>query len=337
METSKKAERQQEGTLMSEGQIPDQVYDVLIVGGGPAGLTAGIYAARASLKALLVEGATFVSQITVTDIIENYPGISGGISGFELVERFKKQAVLFGLKITSENVASVSRKRLGDTDGWQVKAGNSSYDTLTVIVGTGTSWRKLGVPGEEDFAGRGVSYCATCDGPLYRNKDVVVIGGGEAAVQEALFLANFARKVTIVHRRDRLRATGILQKRALAESKLEFVWDSVVEEISGEESVTGVKIRDVKSSEILRDIPADGVFIFIGMIPNTALVRGIVDLDKNGYILANSQMKTSAEGIFACGDCTAKLLRQVITACGDGATAAFSAQLYVETLKGKSY
>jgi thioredoxin reductase (NADPH) len=322
---------------MPEEQMPVQVYDVLIVGGGPAGLTAGLYAARASLKALLLEGATSVSQITVTDMIENYPGISEGISGFELVERFKKQAGQFGLEITSGDVGSINRKRLGNIDGWQVTAGNITYDTLAVIVATGTNWRKLGVPGEDDFAGRGVSYCATCDGPLYRNREVVVIGGGEAAVQEALFLANFARKVTIVHRRDRLRATGILQKRALAESKLYFAWNSVVEEISGKESVTGVKIRDVKSSGTLRDIPAEGVFIFIGMTPNTSVVRGIVDLDKNGYIAADSQMKTSAEGIFTCGDCTAKLLRQVITACGDGATAAFSAQLYVEALKGKSY
>ena len=322
---------------MSDEQMPDQAYDILIVGGGPAGLTAGLYAARASLKTLLIEGATSVSQITATDMIENYPGLSGGISGFELVERFKKQASQFGLEIISGDVTSIKRKRLGNIDGWEVTAGNNTYDTFAVIVATGTNWRKLGVPGEDDFASRGVSYCATCDGPLYRNKEVVVIGGGEAAVQEALFLANFARKVTIVHRRDRLRAAGILQRRALAESKLDFAWNSVVEEISGKESVAGVKIRDVKSSGTLRDIPAEGVFIFIGMTPNTALIRGIADLDKNGYIVADSQMKTSADGIFACGDCTAKLLRQVITACGDGATAAFSAQLYVEALKGKSY
>ena len=322
---------------MPDGQMPDQVYDVLIVGGGPAGLTAGLYAARASLKVLLIEGATSVSQITATDMIENYPGLSEGISGFELIERFKKQAKQFGLKITSGDVTSIFRKRLGDADGWQVMAGNSAYGTLAVIVATGTNWRKLGVPGEEDFAGRGVSYCATCDGPLYRNRDVVVIGGGDAAVQEAIFLANFAGKVTIVHRRDRLRATGILQKRALANSKIEFAWNSVVEEISGKEFVTGVKIRDVKSPGTLRDIHADGAFIFIGLTPNTDVVHGIVDLDKNGYIVVDSHMKTSAEGMFACGDCIAKLLRQVITACGDGATAAFSAQLYVEALKGKSY
>ncbi|MDI6777360.1 MAG: thioredoxin-disulfide reductase [Syntrophales bacterium] len=322
---------------MSKGQIPDQVYDILIVGGGPAGLTAGLYAARASLKALLIEGATSVSQITVTDMIENYPGIPEGISGFELIERFKKQAVQFGLEITGGDVHSIARKRLGDTDGWEVIAGNSAYDALAVIVATGTNWRKLGVPGEETLVGKGVSYCATCDGPLYRNKDVVVIGGGDAAVQEAIFLANFARKVTIVHRRDRLRATGILQRRALANAKIEFAWNSVVEEISGKEFVTGVKIRDVKSSGTLRDIPADGVFIFIGLTPNTGVVRGIVDLDKNGYIVVDSHMKTSAEGIFACGDCIVKLLRQVITASGDGATAAFSTQLYVEAVKGKSY
>ena len=321
---------------MLEQQIPAQVYDILIVGGGPAGLTAGLYAARASLKALLIEGTHSVSQITVTDMIENYPGIPEGISGFDLLQRFKKQAGQFGLPITSGDCASIERKRLGDTDGWKVTAGNMAYDAFAVIVATGTNWRKLGGSGEDAFVGRGVSYCATCDGPLYRNRDVVVIGGGDAAVQEAIFLANFARKVTIVHRRDRLRATGILQRRALANGRIEFLWNSVVEEIAGKEFVEGVKIKNVKSTETW-SIPADGVFIFIGVTPNTDLVRGIVELDKDGYIVVDSHMKTSAEGIFACGDCINKLLRQVITASGDGATAAFSAQLYVEALKGNAY
>ena len=322
---------------MPERQILERLYDIVIVGGGPAGLTAGLYAARASLKVLLVEGATSVSQITVTDMIENYPGIHEGISGFALIERFKRQASHFGLEITSGDITAIAGKRLGDTDGWEVVTGNSSYDALALIVATGTNWRKLGAPGEENLIGKGVSYCATCDGPLYRNREVVVIGGGDTAVQEAIFLASFARKVTIVHRRDRLRATGILQRRALANSKIEFAWNSVVEEIAGKGSVEGVKIKDVKSGGTLRNIPADGVFIFVGMAPNTDLVRGIVNLDENGYVVVDSRMRTSREGIFACGDCIAKLLRQVITACGDGATAAFSAQLYVEALKGKSY
>ncbi|MFA4915850.1 MAG: thioredoxin-disulfide reductase [Syntrophales bacterium] len=321
---------------MAEREVPDRFYDILIVGGGPAGLTAGLYAARASLKVLLAEGATSVSQITTTDMIENYPGIPEEISGFELIERFKKQTSQFGLEITSGDVASIAKKRLGNKEGWQVTVGDSAYDTLSVIMATGANWRKLGIPGEDSFLGKGVSYCATCDGPLYRNKEVLVIGGGDTALQEAIFLAKFVGKVTIVHRRDRLRATSILQKRALGNSKIEFLWNSVTEEISGKEFVEGVKIRNVQSGETL-DIPADGVFIFIGLIPNTDLVRGIVDFDENGYIVVDSHMKTSTEGIFACGDCINKLLRQVITACGDGATAAFSAQLYVESLEGKSY
>jgi len=317
--------------------IPDHVYDVAIIGGGPAGLTAGLYAARASLKTLLFEGASSISQITVTDLIENYPGIPEGISGFELVERFKKQASQFGLEVTSKDVISITKKNWGDTEAWKVETEDRPFEALAVIIATGAYWRKLGVKGEDIFVGKGISYCATCDGPLFKNKDVVVVGGGDAAVQEAIFLTNFARKVTIVHRRDRLRATKSLQKRAFANSKIEFVWNSVVEEISGEDFVEKVKIRDVKSTDVTVEITAAGVFIFTGLIPKTDMVRGIVDLDNGGYIIVDENMRTSAKGIFAGGDCIRKSLRQVITACGDGATAAFSAQLYVEELKGESY
>ena len=322
---------------MGKLSIPDHVYDVAIIGGGPAGLTAGLYAARASLRTLLFEGASSVSQITVTDLIENYPGISEGISGFELIERFKRQAGQFGLELTSKDVISVTRKDWGDTEAWKVETGDGPFETLAVVIATGAYWRKLGVPGEDVFIGKGVSYCATCDGPLFRNRDVVVIGGGDAAVQEAIFLTNFARKVTIVHRRDRLRAAKSLQKRAFANSKIEFAWNSVVEEIAGEDFVEKVKIRDVKSTDVTAEINAAGVFIFTGLIPKTDMIRGIVDLDSGGYIIVDENMRTSAKGIFAGGDCIRKSLRQVITACGDGATAAFSAQLYVEELKGESY
>ena len=322
---------------MDKATIPDHVYDIVIIGGGPAGLTAGLYASRASLRTLLVEGASSISQITVTDIIENYPGMPEGIGGFELVERFKKQALQFGLEIASEDVVGIAKTRWGNTEGWKVTSAERDYEALAVIVATGAYWRKLGVRGEDIFIGKGVSYCATCDGPIYRNRDVVVVGGGDAAIQEAVFLTKFANKVTIVHRRNRLRATKALEKKALANSKIEFAWNSVVEEISGGNVVEKVKIRDVKLPDMGREIPAQGVFIFIGLTPKTDMVRGIVDVDDGGYIVVDRDMQTSAKGIFAGGDCIRKLLRQVVTACGDGATAAASAQHYVEELKGESY
>jgi len=317
----------------------ESVYDVIVVGGGPAGLTAGLYAARGGLNALLLEGESSVSQITVTDLVENYPGFPEGINGYDLVERFKTQARQFGLTIAIDDVGSIHGEQgdAGVAEGWIVSGGRHDYQGLAVILATGANWRRLGVPGEETFAGKGVSYCATCDGPFYRDKEVVVVGGGDTAVQEALFLTRFARKVTIVHRRDRLRATPVLRERALAHERISFAWNSIVEEIQGGAFVEGVKIRDLKNPELSRIIPADGAFVFVGLTPNTAFVRGLVECDENGYILADSEMRTSVEGVFAGGDCIHKLLRQVVTACGDGATAAFSAQLNVEALKGEAY
>jgi thioredoxin reductase (NADPH) len=317
--------------------IPDHIYDAVIIGGGPAGFTAGLYTSRAGLRVLLIEGVTTISQITVTDMIENYPGIPDGINGFELIERFKNQAVKFGLKTVSADVSAIVKIQWGDVEGWKVTAGDKTFETLAVIVATGAYWKKLGVPGEDTYAGRGVSYCATCDGPFYKNKDVVVVGGGDTAVQEAIFLTNFASKVTIVHRRDRLRATKILQNRAFANSKIAFVWNAVVEEILGGDVVEMVRIRDATSSARTKEITADGIFVFVGLIPQTDVIRGVADLDNGGYIAVDANMQTSAKGIFACGDCINKRLRQVVTACGDGATAAFSAQLYVEELKGEAY
>jgi thioredoxin reductase (NADPH) len=313
----------------------DNLYDVVIIGGGPGGFTAGIYAARASLKALLIEGAATVSQITVTDMIENYPGMPEGINGFELVQLFRKQAEKFGLTITRGDVASLARENRSGMETWNVTAGGN-YASLAVIAAVGADWRKLGVPGEAAFTGRGVSYCATCDGPFYRNKHVIVIGGGDTSIQEAVFLTHFAEKVTVVHRRDRLRATKILQERAFANGKIEFIWDSVVEEIAGRDFVEGVRVKNLKTGTV-KNIAADGVFVFVGITPNTLIFKGITELDQSGYIITDGNMQTSAKGIFACGDCTSKLLRQVVTACGDGATAAFSAQLYVEALKGEAY
>lgn len=320
---------------MSKANLPQYDYDTIIVGGGPAGYTAGIYAARSGLKTLLVEGAATVSQITITDLIENYPGIPDGINGFDLMQLFKKQALNFGLEIVTGDVQSI-QKSADAPVLWNVDVSDKAYQTLSIVAATGAQWNKLGVPGEEAFAGKGVSYCATCDGPFYRNKDVIVVGGGDTAIQEALFLTHFARKVTVIHRRDRLRAAAILQKRAFAEKKIEFVWKATLTEVAGTDFVTGVRVSDVESGKISA-IEAEGVFIFVGRTPTTGLFRDIVNMDKGGYIITDDNMLTSAAGIFAAGDCRAKQFRQVVTAAGDGANAIYSAELYVDELKGQAY
>jgi len=312
------------------------MYDVIIIGGGPAGFTAGVYAARAALKALLLEGATTVSQITVTDLIENYPGIPEGIGGYELISRMRAQGEKFNLSVKQADVVKVIPRKTGETTSWQVETSGGTFETLALIVATGANWRRLGVPGEEALKGRGVSYCATCDGPFFRNKEVMVVGGGDTAIQEALFLTRFAEKVTVIHRRNRLRATKILHERAFAHPKIEFIWESVVEEIVGKDYVEGVVVKNLPTGE-KKTYKADGIFVFVGLTPNTELFRNLVKLDEGGYIKVNQRMETSTKGIFACGDCTSKLLRQVVTACGDGATAAFAAELYVEALKGEAY
>ncbi|MBN1474266.1 MAG: thioredoxin-disulfide reductase [Syntrophaceae bacterium] len=320
---------------MSKEKLPPYDYDVIIIGGGPAGYTAGIYAARAGLKTLLVEGAATVSQITITDLIENYPGIPDGINGFDLMQLFKNQALKFGLETMAADVTSI--KKHGSDDAlWEVTVSDKALRALSIIVATGTEWKKLGVPGEEEFAGRGVSYCATCDGPFYRDKDVVVVGGGDTALQEALFLTHFAKKVIVVHRRDRLRATDILQKRAFAEKKIGFVWKVTPVEIIGQNLVTGITVADVESGELSK-ITAEGIFIFTGGIPHTNLFQDLLKLDNGGYIITDDNMQTSAKGIFAAGDCRSKQFRQVITAAGDGANALYSAELYIAALKGESY
>jgi thioredoxin reductase (NADPH) len=329
-------EEKKEKTAMTEEAMFNPPYDVVIIGGGPAGLTAGMYAARANLRVLAISGDSTVSQVTITDLIENYPGIPEGINGFDLAARLKTQAVQFGLQTASCDVTAVTKKRWGDRDGWEIAAGVMRYGALAVIIATGAIWRRLGVPGEERFIGRGVSFCATCDGPFYRNRDVVVVGGGDTAIQEALYLTRFAKKVTVIHRRDRLRATGILQKRAFANEKITFAWNSVVESIEGVDAVQQVRLKNVKTGAA-SELTANGVFVFVGLTPNTAPFRELIAMDQGGYIKVDANMQTSALGIFACGDCTAKRLRQVVTACGDGATAAFSAQLHVEDLKGEAY
>jgi thioredoxin reductase (NADPH) len=295
-----------------------------------------MYAARADLRTLAIEGASVLSQITATDLVENFPGIPAGATGFDMVERFRAQAVGFGLETFSGDVTAVNRAPWGRTDGWEVVADGRRFGALSVILATGASWRRLGAPGEEKFIGRGISFCATCDGPFFRGRDVAVVGGGDTAIQEAIYLTRFANKVTVIHRRDRLRATAILRNRALANPKISFAWNSVVEAVEGDKALGAVRLRDVNSGET-RILAVSGLFIFIGLVPNTAPFKDLVAMDDRGYITVDANMQTSVPGIFACGDCTAKRLRQVVTACGDGATAGFSAQLYVEELKGETY
>jgi len=309
------------------------IYDAIIIGGGPAGLTAGIYLSRARMNTLLIEKALPGGQAILTEIIENYPGFPHGIAGPELMQKIEEQAVRFGLKIEYGEVEEVKIK---EDKGKIVKINNKEYRTMTIILASGAEASKLGAPGEEELRGRGVSYCATCDAPFFKDKKIVVIGGGDTAIEEALYLTKFVREITIVHRRDRLRATKILQERVFANKKINFTWDSVVTKILGSEKVEGILIKNKKTGEE-KEISCQGVFVFVGNVPNSKLLNELIKLDKRGYILTDDNMMTSQEGIYACGDVRKKLLRQVVTACGEGATAAFAAQKYIEELKGVSY
>ncbi len=322
---------------MVDEKPQEDVLDCLVAGGGPAGLTAALYASRSGMTTLVLEGKTTVSQITVTDIIENYPGVPQA-GGFEFHDRIRTQALGFGARASAEDVQSLKKTTLENgLEAWEVVTGDNSYRALSVIIASGARWRSLGVPGEEKFLGRGVSYCATCDGPFYRGRSVAVVGGGDTAIQEALFLTKFADKVTVIHRRERLRAAAILQERAFANPKIDFYWNGVIEGIEGDDFVKGVKVRNLGENGEITTLPLDGVFIFIGLDPQTEFVKGVVNLDDGGYIITDSSMRTSQRGIFAAGDCIAKSLRQVVTACGDGATAAHEASLHVDDLKGRSY
>ncbi|VVB96681.1 Sulfide dehydrogenase subunit alpha [uncultured archaeon] len=301
------------------------VYDVVIIGGGPAGLTAGIYVKRAMLNALLVEKMGVGGQIIITDLVENFPGFLE-ISGGDLAKKFEEHALKFGLEMKGMvEVSGIEDK--GATK--IVKTYEGDFEAKTVIIATGTTPKKLGAKGELNLIGRGVSYCATCDGFFFRDKVVVVVGGGDSAITEAIYLTKMAKNVIIVHRRDKLRAEKINQEHAFANPKISFVWDSVVEEIAGEKVVGKVIIRNVKTN-VLSEIKTDGVFIYVGLIPNTVFAN--VTKDERGFIVANDKMETSVKGIFVAGDCRVTPLRQIATAVGDGAIAAVSAERYIEGL-----
>ncbi len=312
----------------------EKVYEAAIIGAGPGGLTAGIYLARAGVKTILFERLIAGGQLAISEWVENYPGFPEGIEGGMLSEQFKKQAMRFGVEINQDEVIQV--KKEGSDKIIRTKS-KKDYRCLGVIIATGASPKQLNIPGERELQGRGVSYCATCDGPLFKDKEVVVIGGGDTAVQEAIFLAKFCKKVSLVHRRDRLRATKILQERIEAlKEKIEPVWNCVPVEVKGEGRVEAVVVKDVKIGK-LKGIPCQGVFIFAGTIPNSSFLKRTVKLDRQGYIIADEDMKTSAKGVYACGDVRKKLFRQVVTACGEGATAAFACQHYIEHIKGTEY
>lgn len=311
------------------------VYDLAIIGSGPAGLSAGIYGARAGLKTVILEKLTSGGQMITTDVVENYPGFIDPISGYELVERMTGQAAKFGVETRSVEVTGINIP--SEEDYKLLSLGDESLSTLAVIIAAGAEHRRLGVPGEDRFWGSGVSCCATCDGMFYRDKHVVVVGGGDTAIKEALFLTRFASKITIAHRRDRLRATKILQDRILAMSdKIEFAWKSVVKEIMGDDKVEAVRLGSVDDGAE-RILECEGVFVFVGFVPNTKFLRGSVELDERGYVITDDDMATSIPGVFACGDARKKLFRQIVTACGEGATAAYAAQIYVEEVKGMAY
>ena len=303
--------------------------DLIIVGAGPAGLTAGLYAARARLDVVLFEKMSPGGQVLLTDIVENYPGFPDGISGFELMDRMKRQAEGFGLPIEMREVLSLKP----DADQKVVVTDKGEERARTIILACGATPRKLGIPGEQLLTGKGVSYCATCDGPFYRDQEVAVIGGGDTAVEEALFLTKFASRVYLIHRRDQLRATKVLQERVMANDKVQIIWDTIPQEILGENGVEAIELKNVKTSKI-DTLKVQGVFIFVGYEPNTQWLQGVIDLDRLGFIRTNAEMETSVAGVYAAGDIRSKNLRQISTAVGEGATAAFSAEKYLDTLKG---
>jgi thioredoxin reductase (NADPH) len=298
-------------------------YEVIIIGGGPAGLTAGLYASRAGLKTLLFERGIFGGQIVNARQVDNYPGFPEGISGLDLASLMHQQATKYGLETITAEVTAIKREH-----NYSVTTTEGNYEAEAIIIAAGSEYRKLGVPGEGKLMGRGVSYCATCDGLFFRNLDVAVVGGGDTAITDALELSEHASKVYIIHRRDQLRAGKVLQQLALAHPKLKPIWDTVVDEITGEDKLSGLRLRNVKTGKII-NLPVAGVFVAIGLEPNSQCFAGVVELDETGHIKTNELMATSAPGIFAVGDIRKNSARQVASAVGDGATAALSAFKYL--------
>ena len=309
----------------------ENMYDVIIIGGGPAGLSAALYSARAKMTTLVIEKEKEGGQITNTQEVANYPGSIENATGDSLSNRMVEQCKEFGVKIQRDNVVEAKL----DRDIKEIVGEQQTYKAKSVIIATGASPRLLNCPGEKDFTGRGVSYCATCDADFFTDLEILVIGGGDSAVEEAIHLTKFGRKVTIVHRRDELRAAKSIQDKAFNNPKINFIWDSAVEEIKGEGFVQSIKLKNLKTGEVT-EYKADendgtfGIFVFVGYLPETQLFKGVVNMDESNYIITDENMKTNIEGVFAAGDCRVKSLRQVVTAVGDGAIAATQAEKYIE-------
>jgi len=316
-----------------------KIYDVIIIGSGPAGYTAAVYTSRAFLKTLIISGPTPGGQLTTTSEVDNYPGFPEGILGPELLERMKKQAGRFGVEIVNDEISNI-KYQISNSNDKNLKssfllAGSSNvYESRSVIVSTGASAKTLGIPSEEKFRGKGISYCATCDGFFFRGKNIAVLGGGDTAMEEATFLTRFAESVTIIHRREEFRASPIMVEKAKKDSKIKFLLNKEIVEFKGETTVKSIKLKDTKSKEV-GDFPFDGFFVAIGHKPATEFLKGFIKTDDKGYVLINDKEKyktaTSAGGIFAAGDCVDSIYRQGIVAAGMGAMAALDAQKWLET------
>jgi thioredoxin reductase (NADPH) len=311
--------------VQSSAGKPVQNIKVLVLGSGPAGLSAALYAARADLNPVVLAGNELGGQVSLTYTVENYPGFPDGVGGTQLVELFQKQSERFGAKVEFDTATEVDLSRRP----FHVKTYNGEYLADTLIVATGATPLHLEVPGERELTGRGVSYCATCDGWFFKDKDVVVVGGGDSALEEGIFLTRYARSVTVVHRREALRAGKILQKRALENRKMKFIWNTVVTEVIGDEAVKSVRLKDVQTGKV-NDFATDGLFIFIGHTPNTQIFEGQLDLDERSYILADRRMHTSVAGVYACGEAADPDFRQVVTSAGMGAAAAMQAIHFIQ-------
>lgn len=306
------------------------IYDVVIIGSGPGGMTAALYTSRANLKTLILEKGVPGGELLNTSDVENYPGFAT-ISGPDLADNMYKGAMQFGAEYAYGNVSNIEL----DGDLKVITAGNKTYYAYAVVIATGSFHRKLEVPGEEEYSGRGVSYCAVCDGAFFKEKNIFVIGGGDSAVEEGTYLTQFGKKVTVVHRRDQLRAQKVLQDRAFANEKMDFVWNSIVEEIVGDgNQVTAIRLKDVQTGEVTEH-PADGVFIYVGLLPVSAPFQNLKITDAEGWIVTNEKMETAIPGIFAVGDVRQKTLRQITTAVGDGGQAGHGVYNYVEEIKEK--
>ena len=306
--------------------------DVVIIGSGPAGLTAAIYAGRSQMSPLVITGNALGGQAATTSEVENYPGFVEGIGGMELMQRMQQQAERFGTRVQMDEVVRVNLR----VHPFTVEAHGGPIDAKSMIVATGVSPRLLGIPGESEFKGRGVSYCATCDGFFYKDMKVAVIGGGDSAVEEAIFLTRFASRVYVVHRRDRLRAQKVVQQRAFENEKIEFVWNTTVTEVIGQKTVASIRMRNVETGEE-STLAVDGMFSYIGTVPNTTLFEGQLELDQQGYIITDKRMRTSVLGVLAAGDVQERALRQVATAVASGAVAAVEAEKFIAELAGQPY